>query len=51
MCFFKSELTVVKGLGMILEVRYILCRRSVIFAVGVDVTLVSGAHHVRLVVT
>lgn len=36
---------------MILEVRYILCRRSVIFAVGVDVTLVSGAHHVRPVVT
>lgn len=48
--FFKSELTVLKGLGMILEVSYNLCRRSVIFALGLEVTLVSGAHHVRLVV-
>lgn len=49
--FFKSELTVFKGLGVILEVRYNLCRGNVVFAFRVDVTLVSGTQHVCLVVT
>lgn len=48
--FFKSELTVFKGLGVILEVRYNLCRGNVLFAVRVDVTLVSGAQRVCLIV-